>query len=89
MGFFGYSLQAKAAPQPRWKGAAPDVTDAIAAVADVLEVWREVALWPDAPPFAGGVWTDWPARLARGLALCKSEARAVVDYLQHGEVKRG
>lgn len=80
MGFFGYTAQAKGAPQPRWR-ARVDVEAAIVAVTDVLAVWREVAMWPDAPPFSGGIFDAWPHRLARGLAVCRAEAQAVRDYL--------
>lgn len=95
LGFFGYTAQAKGAPQPRWKSrrsqdGAPDaafvaacasIESAIVAVTDVLAVWREVAQWPDAQPFTGGVFDAWPHRLARGLAVCRAEAQAVRDYL--------
>lgn len=89
MGFFGLTVQhgTKAAPQPRWKHRL-DALLACEAVVDVLAVWREVALWPEAPPFSGGV-VDWPARLSRGLAVCRAEAAAVRDYMRSQEVSRG
>jgi hypothetical protein len=54
-------------------------------VADVLDVWREVSLWPDSPPFTGGVFDAWPRRIARGIALLRSESHAVLSYLTHLE----
>lgn len=66
-----------------------DIDEAHEAVADVLAVWREVARWPDAPPFTGGVFDDWPRRLAQGVAFLKGESSAVVAYLQHLEESRG
>lgn len=53
---------------------------------DVLEVWQAVAAWPDAPPLTGGVWDEWPARLAQGLAVCRRETVAIRAALEddHG-----
>lgn len=62
-----------------------DVDEAHAAVADVLAVWREVSRWPDAAPFTGGVFDDWPRRLSQGIAFLKGESAAVVAYLRHLE----
>jgi len=55
-----------------------DLTTAHREVADVLEVWWQTVQWPLAPPFAGGVWDDWPARGASGLAFCRREWEAVL-----------
>lgn len=54
-------------------------------IADVLDVWREVSRWPDSPPFTGGVFDDWPRRLAHGVAFLRSESQAVLSYLMHLE----
>lgn len=48
-------------------------------------MWREVAHWPAQPPFDGGVFTDWPRRLAHGIAFLRNESHAVVAYLRHME----
>jgi hypothetical protein len=56
-------------------------------LADVLAVWREVSRWPDSPPFTGGVFDDWPRRLAQGIAFLRGESAAVVAYLRHLEAK--
>lgn len=57
--------------------------EAYDSVRDILTVWREVARWPDAPPFPGGVFEDWPRRISRGLAFLRAESKAVESYLQH------
>lgn len=78
--------------RPRWKSVV-DVETAYAAVGDVLDVWREVARWPDAAPFSGGVWDEWPRRVAAGVAFLRGESEAVKEFLLHEakkkEVKRG
>lgn len=91
MGQFGFTPphmlkkgEAKQPAQFRWKGVV-DVNEARESVADVLAVWREVSRWPDAPPFAGGVFDDWPRRLAQGIAFLRGESAAVVAYLRHLE----
>lgn len=61
-----------------------DIDEAHHEVADVLAVWREVSLWPDAPPFTGGV-DDWPRRLSQGIAFLRHESAAIVAYLRHQE----
>lgn len=88
-GFFGFTVRrdAKGKPtglDPRHRGVI-DIDEAHREVADVLAVWRSVSLWGDAPPFTGGVWDAWPKRLAEGVAFLRSEARAVMAYLQHEE----
>lgn len=90
MGQFGFTAprpakkgEARQAPQYRWKGVV-DIDEAHHEVADVLAVWRDVSLWADAPPFAGGV-EDWPRRLSQGIAFLKAESAAVVAYLRHLE----
>lgn len=86
MGFFGFTPEwddkgKPKAPQPRHRGVV-DIDEAHRAVADVLAVWRSVSLWPDAPPFTGGVWDAWPKRLAEGVAFLKAEAAVVQAYLR-------
>lgn len=95
MGFFGYNVQAKGPPQPRWKGtreeprrAVVDIDEAHEAVRDILKVWRSTSSWPDAPPFSGGVWDSWPQRMAQGLSFLRNEMKAVSAYLQE-EASRG
>lgn len=86
MGFFGFTpewtKEGKPAPaQPRHRGVV-DIDVAHREVGDVLAVWRSVSLWPDAPPFTGGVWDAWPRRLAEGVAFLKAEAAVVQAYLR-------
>jgi hypothetical protein len=88
MMFFGLTPKHKSSPQPRWRGVV-DIDEAHREVSDVLAVWREVARWPDAAPFAGGVWDDWPRRLAQGIAFLRGESAAVVAYLTSLEESRG
>lgn len=76
--------QPKKSPQYRWKGVV-DVEQAKREVSDVLEVWREVSRWPDSPPFTGGVYDEWPRRLAHGISFLRSESQAVHAYLMHLE----
>jgi len=38
--------------------------------------------WPDSPPFAGGVLTDWPALEADALAFARREWAVVQAYLR-------
>lgn len=75
---------AKAGLEFRWEGVV-DIEEAHREMADVLEVWREVSLWPDSPPFTGGVFEAWPRRAARGIAFLRSESQAVLSYLMHLE----
>lgn len=89
MGYFGFTTQrpkkgVKQAPQYRWGGVV-DIDEAFHQVADVLEVWRAVSRWPDSPPFTGGVYDEWPSRLAQGISFLRSESQAVVSYLMHLE----
>ena len=91
LGRFGFTTQrakkgeAKAGPpQYRWEGVV-DIAEAQREVGDVLEVWREVSMWPDSQPFTGGVYDAWPRRLARGISFLRSESQAVLSYLQHLE----
>ncbi len=86
---FGFDPPSKKGqtPQYRWKGIV-DVDEARTAVADVLAVWREVSLWPDSPPFTGGVFDDWPRRLSQGVAFLRAESSAVIAYLRHLEAPR-
>lgn len=94
MSFFGFTAptaeqaKKKQAPQPRHRGRV-DLEDAHREVADVLAVWRQVSLWPDAAPFDGGVWDSWPQRLAQGVAFLKAESAAVLAYLRHEEAAHG
>lgn len=86
MGFFGLTPEwddkgKPKPPQPRHRGVV-DIDEAHRAVGDVLAVWRTASLWPDAPPFAGGVWDSWPKRLAEGLAFLKAESAVVQAYLR-------
>jgi hypothetical protein len=75
---------AKATLEFRWEGVI-DLDEARKEVADILEVWREVSRWPDAPPFTGGVFDEWPRRLSQGISFLKSESQAVLSYLMHLE----
>lgn len=89
LGRFGFTVQPKkdgrpVAPQYRHKGVV-DIDEAHAEVGDILAVWRATSSWPDAPPFTGGVWDAWPARVAAGLAFLRSEVGAVTAYLRHLE----
>ena len=86
IGYFGWTLSTKKgqSPQYRWKGVV-DLDTAREEVADVLAVWREVSRWPEAPPFTGGVFDEWPRRLAQGVSFLRSESAAVVAYLRHME----
>ena len=43
--------------------------------------WRWMQ-WPDAPPYSGGVLTDWPAQESSALAFAKREWAAVQTYLK-------
>lgn len=62
--------------------------EAFARVGDILEVWAAVGRWPESQPFSGGVWDEWPNRLAQGLALLRVEFGAAQAYLRHEDEKR-
>ncbi len=64
-----------------------NIEEAIAATEGLRVRFWKWAKWPEAPPFAGGVLTDWPAREADGLAFARREWRAVQQYLRSLEVK--
>jgi len=83
MGFFGWTPSPKpeGTPTARWKGVV-DLEAAYVWVADVFAVWRVVCGHPESPPFAGGVWDDWPARLAEGVATCRAEWATVLDVIR-------
>jgi hypothetical protein len=49
-------------------------------VTTVLAQWGEARRYPDAPPFAGGVMTDWPAIAVDGFAVCREEEWAIDDF---------
>lgn len=82
--------------QPRWTGsktdpnwAVVDIGEAIAESEGLRDLFWRWMRWPDSPPFAGGVLTDWPARDADALAFARAEWRAVQTYLRSLEVPRG
>ena len=80
-GFFGLDTGNAGASVPRYTSRV-DITQALAEVDDVLEVWAATATWGEAaPPFSGGVWDSWPARMAQGLAVCRAEMNAVRELL--------
>ena len=85
-GKFGFHVTAKG-PQFRWTGKV-DLAQAHAAVEDILTVWASVSQWPNAPPFAGGVFDDWPRRLSQGIAFLKAESAVIVAYLRHLETPK-
>lgn len=81
-GFFGFSPGET--PQPRWRASKVDFGEVQREVGDILEAWWRWLAWQDvAPPFAGGVLDEWPARLRDGLAVCRREWTAIQQYLQH------
>ena len=75
MGFFGWT-QTATSPQMRWM-AKVNLDAALSSSADVLSRWWTMVQWPDAQPYSGGVLDSWPSRIAEGLALCRTEWRAV------------
>lgn len=83
-GFFGFSPD----KQPRWR-AVVDVEQAIEESAALREAFWKWMRWPDAPPFSGGVLTEWPAREADGLAFARMEWRTVQAHLKNLEASRG
>lgn len=89
MGYFGWTVQARGAPQFRHKGVV-DVDEAFEAGREILDAWLACQDWPEAPPFSGGVLDSWPARLSDGIALCRREWAAVQAYLKsEREAQRG
>ncbi len=87
-GFFGWSPPCRKgeAPQPRFS-AVVDIDEALAAVGDIINAWRQCLAWPDAPPFSGGILDAWPARMAEGLAECRGEFEAVMAYRRSMEAQ--
>lgn len=57
--------------------ASVDIQQALDESADVIDVFLAVYEWPEASPFAGGVWTDWPRKHTQGLSICRAEMAAV------------
>lgn len=57
--------------------------------ADVLRLWSEARRYPDAPPFSGGVLTEWPAIAVDGFATCRDEEHAIDDFLRWRERGHG
>ncbi len=91
MGFFGWTPDGAGPLQMRWQ-ARVDLERARRQVADITQRWWAMMAW-DAPPFSGGVLDAWPARLADGLAVCKSEWAAIQAALkaeaEQGKVPHG
>jgi len=56
-------------------------------VARELDIFFHVSAHPEAPPFSGGVWDEWPARDAEALAVCKQE-RDIIWAVQAAERRR-
>lgn len=81
-GFFGFDHD----KQPRWRGRV-NIKEALAESELLRALFWKWMQWPDAPPFAGGVLTDWPAREADALAFARREWRLVQSYLKSLEVK--
>lgn len=81
-GYFGRGLRdGQDGPRHFYEG---DISprDFDAKVGDVLAAWWEWAPWVEtAPPFPGAVF-EWPARVADGLAVARSEWRAIQSWQQ-------
>lgn len=91
-GFFGLNPWDN---QPRWCGTKEepnrgrvDIDEALAESEGFRERFWKWVKW-DAPPYSGGVLTDWPARDADALAFAKREWAVVQAYLKSLEAKRG
>lgn len=65
-----------------------DIDKALAATEGIREAFWRWMKW-DAPPYSGGVLTDWPAREADALAFAKREWAVVRAYLKSLEETRG
>lgn len=59
-----------------------DISVALAATSEAVSAFMPTVAWPDAPPFSGGVLTDWPARLTEELAVCRWEWAAVQAFVR-------
>lgn len=72
----------------RWTEAQVDLKEAFEESADVRAAFFAWVQWQDAPPFSGGVLTDWPARMVDGLAFARREWAAVNAHLAHEARKK-
>lgn len=57
-----------------------DVKRALTETKELRDAFWTWLKWSKAPPFQGGVLTDWPAREADALAFAKAEWAAVQAY---------
>lgn len=82
-GGFGFSPPGKG--QNAWqfgRWGVARIEEAIAETEEVRAAFWAWMRWPDAPPYAGGVLTDWPARESAALAFAKREWAVVQAYLK-------
>lgn len=85
-GGFGFSPPGK--EQNAWqfgRWGVVDIEEALRETADLRAAFWRWMQWPDAPPYAGGVLTDWPARESSALAFARREWAAVLAYLKSME----
>ncbi len=80
-GFFGFDAT-QDPPQPLHR-ATIDIDLALFDAGELRLMWHQSRQFPDAPPFGGGVLTDWPAIAVDGFAILNSEQQLVDAYRRH------
>ena len=58
-----------------------DIDEALAMTQRIVPLFLSTLAWPEAPPFPGGVLTDWPAGDTEALALCRTEWAALQSFV--------
>jgi hypothetical protein len=82
-GFFGWTADGQPAHR-----AVVDLTEAIRASREAMELWADTQKHPTHPPFTGGTQDSWPAWAVDALFILRVETERIRAFLA-SEVNRG